>query len=853
MPPKSRDRRKGQNGPDISTEEIIGSIGFVDLEDTSGSPVGKMRTRRRASARQAATGKAPIPDVYQDMLAEVLPAQSDVSERPLKRRRTGKGKEVASSPTNNTENGDEEGDVEDEDIQFEDVLDIPKINASRNASDSGDEEPKEKQQQTAYRDSEGDDDSAEEGFDWDALQSRSGPQDGPKDLELTLIKKTLPDQKAPPSRRKVTTLAEKNLRLEIHRIHVLCLLAHVNIRNDWCNDAEVHAALKPLISKKTLAYLRPGSDLSQFGRIESLKRGLEQVGNMWKIQYKITKRGLRRSLWAEDEKHIQNYELPADAEPATERSDFRAAAKTLNGSRDLGIQLFCALLRSAGVETRLTCSLQPLSFAGSGPSMPRSTPRVTKGPSPELSNEEDAIDLLGSSSPFGSNGGQGPAVPIPARRRLGHPHAAAYHLPDMAAPPRAPPKPKKKPIYESPYPVYWVEVLDEAHQKWFPVDPLVTDTMSKPRAFEPPAADRENNMSYVIAFEEDGCARDVTRRYAKTYNAKTRKLRVESTKGGEKWWRRTMRAYSRGWQSDLDQIEDTELSQAEAREPMPKNVADFKDHPYYALERHLKRNEILTSTREVGKVAAGKDTSGPPGRKRLESIYRRRDVKIAKSADAWYRLGREVKLGEQPVKVVPARRTLNDEDIGDGAEEGAGTNLYTEDQTALYESPPIVNGRVPKNSFGNLDIYVSSMVPKGGVHIHYPEASRAARLLGIDYADALTGFEFRGRHGTAILKGIVIATEYQEGIEAVIQGFRDEAARAQEEMRTITVLKFWKRFLVSLRIKERIDTYDIEGEDPPVGNLPSQPLKEIPEEEDEAIQSDDSRYEDDYGGGFIPE
>ncbi|RDW85638.1 hypothetical protein BP5796_03963 [Coleophoma crateriformis] len=852
MPPKSRDRRKGQNGPDISTEEIIGSIGFVDLEDTSDSPAGRMRTRRRASARQPTTRRAPIPDVYQDMLAEVLPAQSDVFERLLKRRKTGKGKEVTSSPAHSTENGDEEVDAEDEDVQFEDVLDIPEIKASRNASGSDDDEPEAKQQQTAYRDSEGDDDSAEEGFDWDALQSRSRFQDGPKDLELTLIKKTLPDQKTLPSRRKVTTQAEKNLRLEIHRMHLLCLLAHVNIRNSWCNDAEVHAALKPMISKKALAYLRPKSDLSQFGRIESLKRGLEQVGNMWKIQYKITKRGLRRSLWAEDEEHIQNYELPADAEPATERSDFRTAAKTLNGSRDLGIQLFCALLRSAGVETRLTCSLQPLTFAGSGPSMPRSAPRVTKVPSPESSNEEDAIDLHGSSSPFRSNGGQGPAVPIPARRRLGHPHAAAYHLPDMAAPPRAPPKPKTKPIYESPYPVYWVEVLDEAHQKWFPVDPLVTDTMSKPRAFEPPAADRENNMSYVVAFEEDGCARDVTRRYAKTYNAKTRKNRVESIKGGEKWWRRTMRAYSRGWQSDLDQIEDTELSQAEAREPMPKNVADFKDHPYYALERHLKRNEILTSTREVGKVAAGKDTSGPPGRKKLESIYRRRDVKIAKSADAWYRLGREVKIGEQPVKVVPARRT-NDEDIGDDAEEGAGTNLYTEDQTALYESPPIVNGRVPKNSFGNLDIYVPSMVPKGGVHIHYPEASRAARLLGIDYADALTGFEFRGRHGTAILKGIVVATEYYEGIEAVIQGFRDEEARAQEEMRTITVLKFWKRFLVSLRIKERIDTYDIEGEDPPVGDLPSQPHKDIPDEEDEVIQSDDSRYEDDYGGGFIPE
>lgn len=139
------------------------------------------------------------------------------------------------------------------------------------------------------------------------------------------------------------------------------------------------------------------------------------------------------------------------------------------------------------------------------------------------------------------------------------------------------------------------------------------------------------------------------------------------------------------------------------------------------------------------------------------------------------------------------------------------------------------------------------------ISIADPEASRAARLLAVDYADALTGFEFRGRHGTAILDGIVVATEYQEAIEAVVQGFRDEAAKMHEEMRNLTVLKFWKRFLAGLRIKERIDMYEIEGEDRFVGEVKDQSVTEIPEEANEDMESDDSRYEDDYGGGFIPE
>ena len=402
-----------------------------------------------------------------------------------------------------------------------------------------------------------------------------------------------------------------------------------------------------------------------------------------------------------------------------DKSDFRNAANILKGSRDIAAQLYCALLRSVGVEARLVGSLQPLSFNAGGPVMAREPVSIARAAIPDDYDEGEAVDINGPDSPFKTAGGPSSgALPFTPLRRLGHPNAADYHMPDISAPVITPPKPKVKIIHESPYPVFWVEVLDDAHQKWFPVDPLVTETIARPRSFEPPASDRENNMSYVIAFEEEGTARDVTRRYTKAYNAKTRKNRVDSTEGGIKWWRRTMRAYSRGWRSDLDQIEDTELAATEAKEPMPKNVADFKDHPYYALERHLKRNEVLTSTHEIGKVAAGRDPSNP-GQKKLESIYRRRDVKTVRSADAWYRLGKEVKMGEQPVKTVAAKRRPEDENLDDDVDmdERAGTNLYTESQTELYEAPPIVNGRVPKNSFGNLDIFVPSMVPKGGIHI----------------------------------------------------------------------------------------------------------------------------------------
>lgn len=128
-----------------------------------------------------------------------------------------------------------------------------------------------------------------------------------------------------------------------------------------------------------------------------------------------------------------------------------------------------------------------------------------------------------------------------------------------------------------------------------------------------------------------------------------------------------------------------------------------------------------------------------------------------------------------------------------------------------------------------------------------PEAKLAARIIGVHSVDAVTGFEFRGRHGTAVVKGVVVAAEFQEAIEAVIQGLRDQQQDDEDEKRSQRALRMWKRFMMGLRVKERIATYKIEGE----------------EDEDEDVQPEDAAIEDsgmeseeyvsDGGGGFFPE
>ena len=63
-------------------------------------------------------------------------------------------------------------------------------------------------------------------------------------------------------------------------------------------------------------------------------------------------------------------QTPNDIDLPMEKEDFIFTAKELRASRDVGSQLFCAMLRAAGVDARLVCSLQPLPFRA-GETAPR--------------------------------------------------------------------------------------------------------------------------------------------------------------------------------------------------------------------------------------------------------------------------------------------------------------------------------------------------------------------------------------------------------------------------------------------------------------------------------------------------
>ena len=192
----------------------------------------------------------------------------------------------------------EEGEDEEDDIHFEDV-ELPEPTV-----------------QTTYRDSDDEDDEDEEGqfedIDFGTLALAQGAEsDANRDIELNLTAhQEAMTPKRNTERRKPISKAEKERRVEIHKMHLLCLLSHLRKRNHWCNDPVVQESLRPLLTPKIVTYLNPGRNLSQFGQTESLKNGLKQAAEIFKSRFSITERGIRRALWAEDETQLQDVHFP---------------------------------------------------------------------------------------------------------------------------------------------------------------------------------------------------------------------------------------------------------------------------------------------------------------------------------------------------------------------------------------------------------------------------------------------------------------------------------------------------------------------------------------------------------------
>ncbi|KAF5026891.1 hypothetical protein F66182_921 [Fusarium sp. NRRL 66182] len=718
------------------------------------------------------------------------------------------------------------------------------------------------------------------------------------DLELTLTKDTRIsltnafDRKGPSKR-------ERKVRHATHCVHVMLLLWHNATRNSWLCDPEVQATMishlpprlwdevdrwrrnsglekKPIPKKPTKNNVKlkgkgkkapkirsrdwgEGAERLEEGVVDlshgdPMFRLMQTLSAWWKQRFRITKPGLRKWGYMSLERldrltkaqKAEVYDPEQFGEKIAGLEDFRQRARICEGSRDVGAQLFTALLRGLGLEARMVANLPCLGFGWN--KLEDAEPEKTEG-------ANTTPDKMAKTSKSTTGTKEQPTKKTNAERK--HPTRKARRksettgdsdeleleykdtddefVVEMETTPRK--SSTKKFDGDMEFPHYWTEVLSPVTSTYLPVDAIVKNVVGTNRdlieSLEPRGAKADKArqiMAYIVGFSQDGTAKDVTVRYLKRnmLPGRTKGVRMTPEKvpvynrhGKVKrydqfdWFKTAISGYQRGSKkhpiTEIDEAEEnTDLKPAKPEKKEVKEGQEtlqyYKQSKEFVLQRHLKREEALKSGAKPVKVFKNK---GKGGKVEEEDVFLRSDVLNVKSAETWHKQGRAPIAGEQPLKRVPYRAaTINRRREIMEAEAATGEKvlqgLYSWEQTDWIIPPPIKDGVIPKNDYGNIDLFAEHMCPKGAVHVPFRGAMRVCKKLAIDYAEAVIDFEFGHRMAVPVIQGVVIAQENHDMVMEELEKDEAERARKEDEKRRKKALAQWRRFLMGMRIAERI-------------------------------------------------
>ncbi|GFY90759.1 DNA repair protein Rad4 family [Actinidia rufa] len=243
-------------------------------------------------------------------------------------------------------------------------------------------------------------------------------------------------------------------------------------------------------------------------------------------------------------------------------------------------------------------------------------------------------------------------------------------------------------------------------------------------------------------------------------------------------------------------LEDMELKTRALTEPLPTNQQAYKNHHLYALERWLTKYQILHPKGPILGFCSG------------HPVYPRTSVQILHTKERWLREGLQVKSNELPAKVLKRSPKLSkaqaSEADGEEGREG-NTMLYGKWQTEPLRLPRAVNGIVPKNERGQVDVWSEKCLPPGTVHLRLPRVAYVAKRLEIDFAPAMVGFEFRNGRSIPVFEGIVVCVEFKD---AIVEAYAEEEERREDEEKKrneAQAISRWYQLLSSISTRQRLN------------------------------------------------
>lgn len=356
---------------------------------------------------------------------------------------------------------------------------------------------------------------------------------------------------------------------------------------------------------------------------------------------------------------------------------------------------------------------------------------------------------------------------------------------------------------------FWAEAWSEQEDKWMCVD-LFNTKVNSPESI---VRGTTVPIAYVLAWNNNCSVKDVSLRYCPQWHSVNKKMRTDQS-----FIDATLKPFI-GTTTDRDKKEDLEMKRLILDRPMPTSIADFKNHPLFALERHLLKFEAIYPPNApiFGRFGA-----------RKEVIYARECVHTLHSRELWVKQARVVKPAETPYKIVTARPKW--EKATSTVIKDLPLELFGLWQTSEYEPPVAQNGIVPKNPYGNVELFKACMLPINTVHlpckynvklplnpidrsavnnsfpIPDPGVNKVCKRLKVDYAPAVVGFDFHSGYSHPVYEGYVVCQEFAELVTDEWVKDTEEAAKRDAEKYQERVLGNWKRLIKGLLIRRRLQS-----------------------------------------------
>lgn len=256
---------------------------------------------------------------------------------------------------------------------------------------------------------------------------------------------------------------------------------------------------------------------------------------------------------------------------------------------------------------------------------------------------------------------------------------------------------------------------------------------------------------------------------------------------------------------DLDELELRYWKGVRASK-LPATLAGLKQHPYYVLETDLRWNEMYCSV-FAANTCHSESKANPTSvseslfyvkgervllRSFVETLYTRREWRLL------MRTVRDIEL-TTPAKI--ARRA-----IPRSRGEFREIRLFRYTQTEPYVVPSVLDGVIPVNSHGNVEIWGGDtrLVPNGAVLVKGNKAITVAGRLMLPFAPALFEFKTSGDRRVPVIGGAVVLSEHGPLVKAGVRQLEIEKELKEREQQFKRVLARWETLVSGILLRTRL-------------------------------------------------